>query len=177
MYRSIMNATVAGILATTAGLALVPNAKAADTSGKASSIQTNEPQEVTVYVLPGAMGLMGPNKKHHDTIAPATFVLRRGVPVTFKVINYDDGMHTIYAPELGLNMTIEPGAQAKNAEGMEKGGPVTPTTTTYTFTPQSPGEFRWQCIVMCDGPDNWAMSDDYDGAGRDGFMAGWIIVL
>jgi heme/copper-type cytochrome/quinol oxidase subunit 2 len=170
---------MAGLVATVAGFtfAAVSVTQAAGTPGKASSAQAAKHQDVTLYVLPGAMGFTGPDKQHHDTIAPADFVLHRGVPVTFTVINHDDGMHTIFAPELDLNITIEAGVPAKNADGTENEKVITPTTTTYTFTPQQRGEFRWQCVVMCDGPSHWAMSDDYDGPGRDGFMAGWIKVL
>jgi heme/copper-type cytochrome/quinol oxidase subunit 2 len=141
------------------------------------------PEEITVYVLPGASGFTGPDQKHHDTIAPSEFVLHRGVPVTFKIVNYDDGMHTIFAPDLDLNITIEPATPGKaqkasveddNAENVSAN---TPTTTTFTFTPEERGEFRWWCVAMCDAPSHWAMSDDYDGPARDGFMAGKIKVL
>jgi heme/copper-type cytochrome/quinol oxidase subunit 2 len=131
-------------------------------------------ERITVSVLPGAKGSMGPDNEHHDTIAPSDFVLHQGVPVTFTVINYDDGIHTIFAPGLDLNITIEP---ATHPDGAKEGDAPTPTTTTFTFTPEERGEFRWQCVVMCDAPSHWAMSDDHDGPGREGFMAGWIKVL
>jgi heme/copper-type cytochrome/quinol oxidase subunit 2 len=143
----------------------------------ASSTQVNKHEDITLYVLPGEMGFVGPDSKRHDTIAPSDFVLHRGVPVTFTVINYDDGMHTIFAPDLDLNITIEAGTPAKTAGANKTAPKITPTTTTYTFTPQTAGEFRWQCVVMCDSPSHWAMSDDKDGPGRLRFMAGWIKVL
>ena len=57
------------------------------------------PQHVTVYVLPGGTGLgfAGPDKAHHDTAVPSSFVLRKGVAVTFTVMNFDDMNHPITA--------------------------------------------------------------------------------
>lgn len=129
-------------------------------------------QRITVYVLPGGSGLgfTGPDKAHHDTMVPSSFVLRKGVPVTFTVINLDDMSHSITAPGLGVSVVIKPGTDRKD-------GGVTPSTTTYRFTPAKTGEFRWYCIFPCDMPNHWAMSASYDGPGRDGFMAGIIRVL
>jgi heme/copper-type cytochrome/quinol oxidase subunit 2 len=127
-------------------------------------------QHYTLYVLPGNMGFVGPDKAHHDTIAPSDFVLKAGVPVTFTVINFDDGGHSITAPALGVNIKIKPGIDEAN-------GGIKPVATTYTFTPTKKGEFHWNCMVMCDGPSHWAMSAGFDGPGRDGYMAGWFKVL
>lgn len=127
-------------------------------------------QHYTVYVLPGSMGFIGPDKKHHDSIAPSDFVLKVGVPVTFTVINFDDGGHSITAPGLGVNIQIKPGKDEPN-------GSIKPAVTTYTFTPTKKGEFHWNCMVMCDGPSHWAMSAGFDGPGRDGYMGGWFKVL
>lgn len=129
-------------------------------------------QRITVYVLPGANGLgfTGPDKAHHDTMVPSSFVLRKGVPVTFTVINLDDMRHSISAPGLGVNITIKPGVDRKD-------GGIAPTKTTFTFTPAKAGEFRWYCLFPCDMPTHWAMSASYDGPGQNGFMAGVIRVL
>lgn len=129
-------------------------------------------QRITVYVLPGGSGLgfTGPDKLHHDTVVPSSFVLRKGVPVVVTVINLDDMRHSITAPGLGVNIIIKPGSARRN-------GTVTPSSTTYTFTPGKVGQFRWFCIFPCDMPQHWAMSADYDGPDRDGFMAGIIRVL
>lgn len=129
-------------------------------------------QHITVYVLPGSSGLgfTGPDKAHHDTMAPSSFVLRRGVPVTITVINFDDMRHSITALALGVNIIVKPGADRRN-------GTVVPSTTTYTFIPAKAGEFRWFCAFPCDMPQHWAMSPSYDGPDRDGFMAGIIRVL
>jgi len=128
----------------------------------ASASRITGPQHITVYVLPGGNGLgfTGPDMAHHDTVVPSSFVLRKGVAVTFTVINFDDMHHSITAP----------GIDRRN-------GAITPSTTTYTFTPTKAGQFRWFCVFPCDMPTHWAMSASYDGPDRDGFMAGIIRVL
>jgi heme/copper-type cytochrome/quinol oxidase subunit 2 len=128
-------------------------------------------QRITVYVPGGSgLGFTGPDKQHHDTVVPSSFVLRKGVPVVVTVINLDDMRHSITAPGLGVNIIIMPGSARKN-------GTITPSSTTYTFTPGKVGQFRWFCVFPCDMPQHWAMSADYDGPDRDGFMAGIIRVL
>lgn len=129
-------------------------------------------QHFTVYVLPGGneLGFAGPDRHHHDTIVPSSFVLRKGVPVTLTVINLDDMRHSITAPGLGINLVVKAGVEGRD-------GIVKPRTSTYTFTPARAGEFRWFCVFPCDMPTHWAMSASYDGPGRDGFMAGVIRVL
>ncbi len=156
---------------------IVQPAKADNTPGTASAVASAfggvTSQNYTVYVLPGGMGFMGPDNRHHDTIAPSNFVLKVGVPVTFTVINFDDGGHSITSTGLGLNIMINPGID-------EADGSIKPVVTTYTFTPTKKGEFHWNCMVMCDGgpTDHWAMSTAADGQpGRDGFMGGWFQVL
>ena len=127
---------------------------------------------ITVYVLPGSngVGFTGPDKAHHDTMVPSSFVLRKGTRVTFTVVNLDDMKHSISAPGLGVNIIVNAGVDRKN-------GTIAPSTTTYTFTPAKAGEFRWYCVFPCDMPQHWAMTASYDGPDRDGFMAGIIRVL
>lgn len=153
----------------------VQPAQANNTPGTASAVASAfsgvTSQHYTLYVLPGGMGFMGPGNRHHDTIAPSSFVLKAGVPVTFTVINFDDGGHTITATGLGVNMIIKPGTD-------EADGSIKPAVTTYTFTPDKKGQFHWFCAQTCDGPDHWAMSVAPNGLpGRDGYMGGWISVL
>ncbi len=138
----------------------------------ASALGITGAQHITVYVLPGGngLGLTGPDKAHHDTMVPSSFVLWKGIPVTFTVINFDAMSHSITAPGLGVNIIVKPGVELRNCA-------VAPSTTTYTFIPANAGEFRWFCVVPCDMPTHWAMSASYDGPGRDGFMAGMIRVL
>ncbi len=125
----------------------------------------------TVYVLPGNMGFMGPGNRRHDSMAPTSFVLKAGMPVTLTIVNFDDGGHSITSAGLGLNVMITPGTD-------EADGSIKPAVTTYTFTPTKAGEFHWACMVTCDGPDHWSMSKAPDGQiGRDGYMGGWFKVL
>jgi heme/copper-type cytochrome/quinol oxidase subunit 2 len=125
-----------------------------------------------VYVLPGGsgFGFTGPDKAHHDTVVPSSFVLRKGVPVIITVVNLDNMRHSITAPGLGVNIIVKPGGDRRN-------GAVAPGSITYTFIPAKAGQFRWFCVFPCDMPQHWAMSASYDGPGRDGFMAGIIRVL
>ncbi|MBU6448974.1 MAG: hypothetical protein KGQ26_05035 [Rhodospirillales bacterium] len=156
------------------GLAAAQPALADNQPGTASAVQSAfagvAKQHYKVYVLPGGMGFVGPDGQHHDSIAPSTFVLKVGVPVTFTITNFDDGSHSITAPGLGVNIMIKPGTD-------ESDGSIKPAVTTYTFTPTKQGEFHWNCMVMCDGPSHWAMSPGFDGPGRDGYMGGTFKVL
>ncbi|MDE1895856.1 MAG: hypothetical protein KGH91_02145 [Rhodospirillales bacterium] len=156
------------------GIAAAQPAFADNTPGTASAVQSAfagvSQQHYTVYVLPGPMGFVGPDKQTHDSIAPSTFVLKVGTPVTFTVVNFDDGSHTITAPGLGVNIVIKPGTD-------EADGSIKPAVTTYTFTPTKKGLFHWNCMMTCDGPSHWAMSAGFDGPGRDGYMGGTFNVL
>jgi heme/copper-type cytochrome/quinol oxidase subunit 2 len=127
---------------------------------------------ITVYVLPGTNGLgfTGPDKAHHDTMVPSSFVLRKGTRVTLTVVNLDDMKHSITAPGLGVNIVVAAGVDRQN-------GTVAPTATTFAFVPARAGEFRWYCVFPCDMPGHWAMTASYDGPDRDGFMAGVFRVL
>jgi heme/copper-type cytochrome/quinol oxidase subunit 2 len=141
-------------------------------AGDTSGLGITGAQRITVYVLPGGSGLgfTGPDKAHHDTVVPSSFLLRKGVPVTVTVINLDDMRHSITAPGLGVNIIVKPGVDRRN-------GTVAPSSTLYTFIPAKAGQFRWFCVFPCDMPQHWAMSASYDGPDRDGFMAGIIRVL
>ena len=158
-------------------LAAVGAALAAQTpAGATASLSAAAAPGQTVIIysfgrhIVGDVGIKGPDGLSHDTIAPANFVLKKGVPATIKVINYDEGAHSITAPSLGLNLTIKP--------GIEKGATVTPVTTTFTFTPTKTGVFRWWCALPCDKHQNfWAMNKGYGGPGKEGFMAGSIVVM
>lgn len=127
-------------------------------------------QQVTLYVFRGEMGIKGPDGKGHDAFVPSSFVVKAGVPVKLTVINYDEGSHTITAPDLGLNLVVKPG----HVQGSE----VQPVATTFTFTLNQKGVYRWYCAVACDaGGGGWAMTSSYDGPDQDGFMAGHIVVI
>lgn len=171
MKKFLASCAALGLAAVMAQPVMADNTPGTD-SAVASAFSGVTSQHYTVYVLPGGMGFMGPgNKNHHDTIAPSNFVLKVGVPVTFTVVNFDDGGHSITSAGLGVNIIINPGTD-------EADGSIKPTVTTYTFTPTKKGQFHWNCIIKCDGPSHWAMSMAPDGmAGRDGYMGGWFQVL
>ncbi|MDA8049344.1 MAG: hypothetical protein M0002_04940 [Rhodospirillales bacterium] len=128
------------------------------------------PEHLTVYILPGRQGLPAPNGHRNDSYVPSSFVLKKGVPAVIRVINYDDGLHSMYAPGLGVNTIMMPGKHV--------GATLQPTTTTFTVTPTKTGLFRWQCTIPCDGGINehWAMSAGFDGHSQVGYMAGFFVV-
>lgn len=135
-------------------------------SGRASAAQ----QEITVYVFRGAQGIQGPDGKGHDAFVPSSFAVKAGAPVHLTVINYDEGAHTITSDALGLNILIKP--------GKEVGKTVQPVTTEASFTPSKKGTFRWYCATDCDGGGGgWAMKQGYAGKAKEGYMAGFIVVL
>ncbi len=144
------------------------------TAGTAQAQQAQpEVQHLTLYVMPDEMGLVGPDKQHHDSFLPSSFVLKAGEPVQLTIVNYDDTAHSITAPDLGLNIVVKPGTHVAGSDQ------VTPVTTTFTFTPTKKGQFRWHCIFPCDkgGGKGWAMKPAFDGQDGDGFMAGYIEVI
>ncbi|HYM68444.1 MAG TPA: hypothetical protein VEZ44_02535 [bacterium] len=127
-------------------------------------------QQMTMYVFRGVTGILGPDGKGHDTIVPSNFVVKLGVPVHLSIINYDEGAHTITAKDLGLDIQIKGGKQV--------GTNVEPVTTTASFTPSKKGTFRWYCSLACDaGGHGWAMEQGYAGIAKEGYMAGFIIVM
>lgn len=115
----------------------------------------------TIYVYADQAGLMGTDKKHHDAFFPADFVLKAGQKVTLVFVNYDDAPHSFTAPGLHLNVVIKAGHDKTGSDG------VTPTTTTFTFTPATAGEFKWHCVMPC---DTYSMN-------RQGYMAGYVKVI
>lgn len=124
---------------------------------------------VVISVLPHS--LPGPDGKRHDAFMPSNLVLRAGAEATLVIVNYDDMAHSMTAPELGLNITIP--AAKETADGT-----VTPSVTTYAFTPGKKGTFRWFCAIPCDGSaGGWAMTPGFDGPGRDGYMAGYFAII
>jgi plastocyanin len=127
-------------------------------------------QKVTMYVFRGKEKIMGPDGKSHDAIVPSDIVTKAGEPVTVTVVDYDESPHSITCPELGLDQTIKAGKQV--------GQEVQPVSTTFTFTANKPGVYRWHCKYPCDmGAKMWAMGAGYGGPDKEGFMSGRIIVL
>jgi len=128
-------------------------------------------EQITVSVLRGEQSVIGPDGNRHDTIIPANYVFKVGVPVHLTIINYDEGPHTMTSAKMGLNIQIKAGKEHAD-------GTVTPATTEVTFTPKVKGNFRWHCTIPCDrGGKFWAMSKGYDGPDQDGYMAGYFVVM
>lgn len=166
MFRRILNwrwVVLVGSLVSIMGLvAACGGASAAANSSASSDPASSNGENITAYVFTDDMGIIkGPDGQGHDVLVPSNFVVQAGTPVHLKVINYDDMSHSITAPDMNLNLIINPATDA---------GPV---TTDLTFTPTTKGTFRWHCDLKC---DPWSMSDGYSGPGQEGFMAGFIVV-
>ncbi|HKI56173.1 MAG TPA: hypothetical protein VJ957_07385 [Longimicrobiales bacterium] len=146
----------------------------------ALAASTPAPVNLTMVVMhsnkvAGVTGKPGPDGTDHDAFVPSDMVIQPGQKVTLTVINYDDGDHSITAPEINLNLVAKGGTFTKDASGKETG--FTPGKTVFTFTaPSKPGYYRWFCALPCDGPTHWGMSKGFDGMGQDGYMAGYIVV-
>ena len=140
-------------------------------AGMPAASSAADSNQITVYVFSGGEKIMGPDGKPHDTIVPANFVVKAGEPVSITAYNYDESPHSITAGDLNLNFTIKPGVVGKD-------GKITPSTSTITFTPAAKGVYRWTCVYPCDkGHGMWAMGQGYSGPGKEGFMAGFIVVI
>lgn len=140
----------------------------------AAAMTTAKPEKktkesITVTVLPGEKtGIKGPDGLHHDMMIPSNFVLHRNQKTMLIIYNYDEGPHTITCAGLGLNILIAPAIKAGR----------TPSKTVYSFTADKPGTYRWHCVIPCDGgAHHWAMSKSKQGPCKNGYMAGYFIVL
>jgi plastocyanin len=131
------------------------------------------PEVVKISIYPaGMMVIKGPDERFHDAFVPSSFIVHAGVPVQLTFINYDDSPHTLTAPDLDLNITIDPGTDVPWGSGHS------PVTTTYTFTPEKKGQFRWFNSTPCDtDAGGWAMDNGFEGPGREGYMAGFLEVI
>ncbi len=165
MTRRIAGGAAAALLAAGATLALSGPAAAQNSTAQATVR--------TIYVVPDDMGLVGADGKHHDTFLPANILLKKGEKVTLVFINHDDMPHSFSDPKLGVNVIVRPG---KHVAGSSE---VKPTETRYTFTPEKAGQFRWHCAFPCDtgSGKGWAMRASKNGPDRNGFMAGYVVVI
>jgi hypothetical protein len=111
-------------------------------------------------------GNVGPDGRKHDTFMGMNLTpIQVGKPVTIAIQNMDEMPHSMYAPELGLNIMIPAAKDGKAG------------TVDFTFTPSKAGTFRWYCAIPCDGDSQgWAMTPGAKGFGQEGFMAGTITV-
>jgi heme/copper-type cytochrome/quinol oxidase subunit 2 len=127
-------------------------------------------QQLNAVMYGSSLGIKGPDGLPHDIMVPSNFVLKVGVPVTLTVVNYDEGPHSITAPNLGLNLMLKSGKEQPDKS-------VIPVTTTFNFTPAKKGVFRWFCALPCDDKHGaWDMKAGYSGPDKEGFMAGFFVV-
>ena len=147
--------TILGGLLGASALALAACGTAATTGAAAAPADA---QKVNMTVV-GSVKL-GPDGKMHDAFTPADFTVTQNRPVEVTVYSYDNAPHSMTAPALNLNPTIEPSTK----DGV-------PAVTTYTFTPTKSGKFLWSCDLPCDGDAaGWAMANP-------GYMSGYITVV
>lgn len=136
----------------------------------APKIASASGQQLEATMYGSSLGIKGPDGKPHDIMVPTNFVIKAGVPVTFTVTNYDEGPHTITAPDMGINLQVKPGNEVSK-------GKVLPIKTTFNFTASKPGIYRWYCALPCDeGHGAWDMTSGYSGPDKEGFMAGFFVV-
>jgi hypothetical protein len=114
--------------------------------GKVTVVDDNKQYEYITVVGSGVE--LGSDGKTHDAFLPGNFTFIKDKPVVLQVANYDEGPHTFTVPDLNVNFTI-PGHKADNVASV----------TTFTFTPNKAGTFKWMCEYPCDGKANgWAMT-------------------
>lgn len=167
MHGGMMGQNMHGGMMSSAATANAPSAA----PGTLALNATQTPTANTIMVSVMAHALPGPDGKKHDAFMPSNFVVKEGQKVTFKIANYDEMPHSITAPGLNVNIAIPAAGTAAN-------GKVTPSVTTYSFTPAHKGMVRWYCVTPCDGKaGGWAMAPGFDGMGRDGYMAGYFAVI
>ena len=125
-----------------AGLAIA--AVAAGAAGSLALAQSASSETFTLRVMPGEMGLLGPDGQHHDSIEPSSLVLHAGVPVMLRIINYDDSAHSITSTAMGMMTIIKPGVKEVAGAAVDTAGEidlprpekgVKPTLTTRHLHP------------------------------------------
>ena len=99
------------------GLALLP------TPAFAVPTRAVQPEEIAIFVLPARADLPGPDGRRHDSFVPSSFVLKKGVPTELRIVNYDDGPHTMYAPALNLDVLVMPGKRVPIEASVSPLGP------------------------------------------------------
>lgn len=140
------------------------NATSTSTNSTSQATSTNNdssvPKAYLYLTVVGSGVKLGSDGKTHDTFLPGNFTLEKGVPTEITIANYDEGPHTLTAPDLNINIQI-PGHKA---EGV-------PSITTTVVTVDKTGTFIWQCMDPCDSKaGGWAMA-------QDGYMKGKITVV
>jgi plastocyanin len=125
------------------------------------------PQALTVYVFGPSQGIEGSDGQPHEAFVPSSLVVKAGTSVRLTFVNYSRAQHNFVQPQLNLDLVIA----ASRGTGR-------PAATAIVFTPAKKGVYRWFCSLPCDVEHGmWAMGRGYGGPGREGFMAGNIVVL
>jgi plastocyanin len=113
---------------------------------------------------------IGPDRLAHAAFVPSEIEVPVNELVRVSVVSDDLETHSITAPGLDVDQRIAP--------GIKRAGKIVPVTTTFTFTAYGSGVYRWYCRYACDmGTRMWSMGTGYTGRGKEGFMAGRIIVV
>lgn len=154
-----------------AALAATFLAGCGNTSSASSSVK--HVQYVSMVSIGGPAIKVGPDKFGHDSMDPSDLTIYAGEEVDLAIYNYDEGPHSITAPDLNLNLQIPGRTDAGVA-----------SVTHFTFTAKTAGKFRWWCAQPCDlggaagKQKGWAMTNGPDGQpGQPGFMGGTITVI
>ena len=88
--------------------------------------------------------------KKHDAFTKTEFAVKVGQPLQLRIDNTDDVPHSITSPEVGVNITAQPG------------------THTYSLVVHTAGKYQWYCMIPCDSDAHgWAMQNP-------GYMSGYI---
>jgi hypothetical protein len=117
---------------------------AAATVAAAPAATIAAPKIVNLKVIPE--GKKGPEGTLHDEFTVTEFNVTVGQPVTLRIDNTDNTVHSITSAEAGVNIVVRPG------------------THNYTLDVSKAGKFEWNCTFPC---DPWAMA-------HTGYMAGYI---
>ena len=135
LLTGLAGLSVAGLAAVGAGVAgaAAANASAgqpvATNSVGSGPVLANHPFSIAIH----------PRGSRHEHVLSANFAVQPGVPVTITVVNYTQRPHTLTVPGLGSSFFIRAG---KNSA---------PVKTSFSFTADKYGIFRWHCALPCGG--------------------------
>ncbi len=74
-----------------------------------------------------------------ERVVPSNIAVEPWVPVHVTIVNLTRKQHTFTSLELGVSVFVPAATDAG------------PSRTTFTFTAQRQGEFRWFCALPCGG--------------------------
>jgi len=140
-------------------------------AGRPLSVAAQLSVSVRLRIYGPARKLIGPDKLPHVAYVPSEIEVDANRLITVTVINEDHEYHTLTCPGLFID-------QEMAAADIDAHGKIVPVKTTFTFTAAQSGVYRWFCRYACDQQSHmWAMGAGYTGRGKEGFMAGRIIVV